>query len=55
MDLAECKGLLGHAEWADALIWRSVAALGREDVELREKLHHLHVVQWGYLHIWRGS
>jgi uncharacterized damage-inducible protein DinB len=30
-------------------------ALGREDAELREKLHHLHTVQWGYLHIWRGE
>ncbi len=55
MDLLECKGLLGHAEWADALVWRAVAPLGGEDAELREKLHHLHAVQWGYLHIWRGE
>ena len=55
MDLAECKALLGHAEWADALVWQPVLALGREDAELREKLHHLHAVQWGYLHIWRSE
>ena len=55
MDLVECKGLLGHAEWADALIWKAVAALGGEDAELREKLHHLHMVQWAYLHIWRAE
>lgn len=55
MDLVECKGLMGHAEWADALIWKSVSALGREDPELREKLHHLHMVQWAYLHIWRAE
>ena len=29
MDLADCKGLLGHAEWADALIWESVLPSGR--------------------------
>lgn len=55
MDLGECKGLLGHAEWADALIWKAVGALGREDAGLREKLHHLHAAQWGYLHIWRAE
>ncbi len=27
----------------------------REDAELREKLHHLHLVQWAYLHIWRAE
>lgn len=51
MDLAECRSLLGHAEWADALIWGAVASSG--DSELRTKLHHLHMVQWAYLHVWR--
>jgi uncharacterized damage-inducible protein DinB len=51
MDLAECRALLGHAEWADALVWN--AALAAEDAELRAKLHHLHMVQWAYLHVWR--
>ena len=55
MDLGDCRTLLGHAEWADALVWRSVTTWGREDVELRAKLHHLHIVQWTYLHIWRGE
>jgi uncharacterized damage-inducible protein DinB len=54
MNLVDCKALLGHAEWADALVWRSVSGLG-EDPELREKLHHLHIVQWVYLHVWRGE
>jgi uncharacterized damage-inducible protein DinB len=53
MDLTECRAMLGHAEWADALVWRAVA--GRDDEELRSKLHHLHMVQWAYLHIWRGE
>jgi uncharacterized damage-inducible protein DinB len=51
--LAECRALLGHAEWADALVWKSVLALPHEDAELHAKLHHLHAVQWAYLHIWR--
>ena len=55
MDLVDCRALLGHAEWADALVWKSVQALALEDSELREKLHHLHMVQWAYLHIWRAE
>lgn len=55
MDLGDCRSLLGHAEWADALLWRSALAPHQEDGELRAKLHHLHVVQWQYLHIWRAE
>jgi uncharacterized damage-inducible protein DinB len=55
MDFAECRGLLSHAEWADALVWKAVLASGAEDGELRAKLHHLHMVQWAYLHIWRAE
>lgn len=55
MDLAECRGLLGHAEWADALVWKAVEGVPADDAELRAKLHHLHMVQWAYLHIWRGE
>jgi uncharacterized damage-inducible protein DinB len=55
MDLADCRGVLGHAEWADALVWKAVTLLGRDDGELREKFHHLHMVQWAYLHIWRAE
>jgi uncharacterized damage-inducible protein DinB len=55
MDLADCRTLLGHAEWAESLVWQSVLALPKEDAELQAKLHHLHMVQWSYLHIWRGD
>jgi uncharacterized damage-inducible protein DinB len=55
MNLADCRTLLGHAEWADALVWKTVQASGQDDPELRAKLHHLHMVQWAYLHIWRGE
>jgi uncharacterized damage-inducible protein DinB len=55
MDLADCRDLLGHTEWADALVWAAVTASGLEDDELRGQLHHLHMVQWAYLHVWRGE
>jgi uncharacterized damage-inducible protein DinB len=55
MDLADVRALLAHAEWADALVWKAVLACGQEDDELRAKLHHLHTVQWAYLHIWRAE
>ncbi len=55
MDLAECRALLGHCEWADAQVWTPVLALSEPDPEVREKMHHLHLVQWAYLDIWRGG
>jgi uncharacterized damage-inducible protein DinB len=55
MDLADCRALLSHAEWADALVWKAALSSGEEDDELRAKLHHLHLVQWAYLHIWRAE
>lgn len=53
MDLTDCRALLGHCEWADAEVWAAVLG-GPEDAALREKLHHLHLVQWTYLQIWQG-
>jgi uncharacterized damage-inducible protein DinB len=55
MDLTDCLMLFAHAQWADARVWNAVLSTGIEDAELREKLHHLHVVQWFYLRIWRGA
>jgi len=55
MNLADCRALLGHAEWADALVWKSVLGGAEADGEVRAKLHHLHLVQWAYLHVWRGE
>ena len=55
MELEDCRMLFRHAEWADAMVWKSVLASGTGDTEIREKLHHLHTVQWAYLRIWRGE
>jgi uncharacterized damage-inducible protein DinB len=53
----ELRGLVRHMEWADAVVWRSVLALpqAHSDTGMRECLHHVHVVQWAYLHIWRDE
>jgi uncharacterized damage-inducible protein DinB len=55
MTLDDCRGLLQHMEWADAIVWRAVPAAASSDPEIREKLHHLHQVQWVYLQMWRGE
>jgi uncharacterized damage-inducible protein DinB len=48
-------GFLHHMEWADALMWKSVCAVAAaaNDARLIALLHHLHLVQWIYLSIWR--
>lgn len=46
--------LMRHMEWADVTVWRAVLASPRaqSDERIRNCLHHLHAVQWAYLHIW---
>lgn len=53
----ELRGLVRHMEWADALVWQSVLGLpqAHSDTRLREVLHHVHLVQWAYLRIWRDE
>lgn len=57
MLIDEVGSLLRHMEWADALVWRSIRSLrgADDDRPLRERLHHVHTVQWAYLQIWRGE
>jgi len=46
-----------HMEWADAAVWGLV--LGSDaacaDPGLRERLHHVHLVQRTFLSVWRGE
>ncbi len=51
------RELYRHMEWADATMWRSVLAsdAARDDVALRELLHHLHLVQQLFLAFWTGQ
>lgn len=46
-----------HMEWADAVIWNAVLAepAASSDARLRQLIHHVHLVQWAYLRIWRGE
>jgi uncharacterized damage-inducible protein DinB len=52
--LEVARDLLAHAAWADAEVWIAVRALPEAgtDVKLREKLHHIHIVQYAFPAIW---
>jgi uncharacterized damage-inducible protein DinB len=47
--------LYRHMEWADATLWAAVLARpeAAEDPALRERLYHIHMVQRGFLQVWR--
>jgi uncharacterized damage-inducible protein DinB len=49
--------LYRHMEWADATVWRAIAATpdAEKDQKLRDRLLHLHSVQQAYMSIWRGQ
>jgi uncharacterized damage-inducible protein DinB len=49
--------LLGHMEWADALIWNAVLAFpgAVADPVMKGRLYHVHVTQHAFLQLWRGS
>lgn len=51
------RDLYRHMEWADAAVWSAVLAAeaASADEGLRERLHHLHLVQRVFLSIWRGE
>lgn len=55
MHPSDLQPLVRHMEWADALVWNAVLALpaAHSDPLTRERLHHVHMVQWAYLGIWR--
>ena len=46
--------LFRHMEWADALTWHSVLATppAVSDQTIRDRLHHIHLCQRAWLHIW---
>ncbi len=49
--------LYGHQAWADAEHWRALEAspASLEDAPIRERLHHLHIVQRAFLSIVSGT
>ncbi len=44
-------------EWADALVWKSVLSseAPRTDQTLHTRLHHIHMVQHGFLGVWQHA
>jgi uncharacterized damage-inducible protein DinB len=55
--LSSIRDQFRQMEWADALVWGAVLASepAHADETLRAKLHHLHLVQRGFLAIWQGA
>jgi uncharacterized damage-inducible protein DinB len=49
--------LYAHQEWADAEHWRAIEAhpAAIPDRAIRERLHHIHIVQSGFLWVISGS
>jgi uncharacterized damage-inducible protein DinB len=50
------RDLQGHQVWADAEHWRAIAAHppARDDLAIRNRLHHIAIVQRGFLWIAGG-
>jgi uncharacterized damage-inducible protein DinB len=50
------RGLFRHMEWADALVFGAVlgSERARTDRVVRDRLHHAHLVQRAFLHVWKG-
>lgn len=58
MDALELpRELFRHMEWADALVWRAVygAPAAAADSVIRQRLHHIHLVQRAFFRIWQGQ
>lgn len=51
----ELSQLLDHMRWADAVVWEAALTTpdAEEDERLRLLFHHVHSVQWAYLHLFR--
>lgn len=49
--------LFRHMEWADSVVWAAVLAHAEavDNAALRDRLHHLHMVQQAFLRVWRGD
>src|SRR5205085_7018433 len=44
-------------EWSDSGMWSALrsAPAAANDASVRDKVHHLHMVQYSFLSIWRGN
>jgi len=57
MRMSEYRQLMRHMAWADAEVWRAVLAhpAAAADASTKGRLHHIHLVQWAYLQVWRNE
>lgn len=57
MILETLRDFYAHQEWADAEHWRAIESCppALTDDELRERLTHLHMVQIGFLKVFKGE
>lgn len=55
-NLDSLKELFQYMEWADSVVWTAVSANpeAANDTTLRDRLHHIHLVQRGFLLVWKG-
>jgi uncharacterized damage-inducible protein DinB len=53
-DIESLRELIQHMQWADALVWSAVFSNsgGADDLALRGKLFHTHMVQRAFLTVW---
>jgi uncharacterized damage-inducible protein DinB len=49
--------LFKHMEWADAKVWTAVLAHAQSaaDLNFKERLYHIHMVQRAFLKVWKGE
>ena len=58
MDIITAIGdLYRHMDWADAALWGVILenAGAGSDPKLKELLHHMHIVQYGFLGMWTAA
>lgn len=56
-DIESLRELVQHMQWADALVWAAALshAGAADDLALRSKLFHTHMVQRAFLSVWNAA
>lgn len=55
-DIGTLRELFSHMQWADALVWSAALSnsVAADDLALRGKLFHIHMVQRAFLSVWQA-
>jgi uncharacterized damage-inducible protein DinB len=56
-DIGTLRELISHMQWADALVWSAALSNSEaaDDLTLRSKLFHIHMVQRAFLSVWQAE